>query len=417
MRGAKTRAASARLLIALAVASATWACDGGEGADVFHADTITFFDVVPDAAPEAGPDLPADAVPETGPAHPDALADTAESGLEPALQIALEAAVDAEFAAVEAPGVQVTVVVPGQGRWSRDQGLADADLGLALVPGDRFRVGSVTKTFVTALILQRVEEGTLALDDPADQWLTGFDFGAGITLERLLNHTSGLFNYTDDANFLGKSTAPATPTEIIAWARAHGDVFAPGADWSYSNTGFYVLGLAVEAVAGEPLAEVLRSRLLAPQGLGDTFFESFEPMPGGRVTGHALGSPVEGLLDMSWAWAAGGMVSNGDDLCRWAEALYRGDVLSPASRAALVAPAALPGGKFAAYGLGSYLDTRGGVSVVGHTGSTMGFRGEVFIHLASGTCVAVLSNDFFATTRPMAQAVWSALNASLALNP
>lgn len=374
-------------------------CDPGGESDVFRADAVSFFDL----ASEVGPEPPPDAAPEVSPALSDAL------------QAALQAVVDAEFTAVEAPGVQVTVVIPGRGRWSADLGLASADLGLPLRPGDRFRVGSVTKTFDAAAALQLVDEGVLGLDDPADQWISGFDFGAGVTIRRLLNHTSGLFNFTDDASFLGQSTSPATPAEVIAWARAHGPVFAPGAGWSYSNTGFYVTGLVLEAAEKRPLAEILRARLLVPVGLADTFLESFESMPGGRVTGHALGSEVEGLLDLSWSWAAGAMVSNGDDLCRWVDAVYRGEVLPPTLREAMLSPAGLPGGKSASYGLGTCLETRGGVPVVGHTGSTMGFRGEVFIHLASGTCVAVLSNDFFATTRGMANALWTALNARVDL--
>jgi D-alanyl-D-alanine carboxypeptidase len=368
-------------------------CGGsGGGADVVTADGVVFYDLAPDADVAAAP------------------------ALAPATVAALEAAVDEGFEAVEAPGVQVTVVAPGHGTWSRDEGLATAEPPAPLAPGDRFRVGSVTKIFNAAAILQLVAEGALGLDDPADQWLVGFDFGPGVTIRRLLNHTAGLFNYTDDANFLGRSTAPATPTEVIAWARDHGQVFEPGADWSYSNTGYYVTGMILEAVEGAPLAEVLRRRLLGPLGLDDTFLESFEPMPGGRVTGHLLGSSAEGLLDVSWSWAAGAMVSNGADLCRWLDAVYRADVLPAALREAMVTPTALPGGGAAGYGLGTYIVTRGGVSLVGHTGSTMGFRGEVFMHLESGTCVAVLSNDFFASPRGLADLVWAALARELGLS-
>lgn len=142
-------------------------------------------------------------------------------------------------------------------------------------PGDRFRVGSITKTFVATVVLQLVGERKLALEDTVERWLPGLvPNGKRITLRQLLNHTSGLFDYGGDRRFVADAYRHPlkdwTPRQIVAIATAHKPRFAPGAGWSYSDTNYYVLGLIVEAATQHSLASELRRRIFVPLRLRAT---------------------------------------------------------------------------------------------------------------------------------------------------
>lgn len=327
-----------------------------------------------------------------------------------ALAADLQAVLDANLAASSAPGATLTVHIPGQGTFAGAAGMRDLENEVPVLPRTRFRVGSITKAFAAAALLRFVERGELGLDDHPSALLPELGLDADITFAQLLSHTAGLFNYTDDRGFLALSREPWEPEEIVAWSLTHEPVGAPGERYLYSNTGFYVVGLALEALSGQPFHQHVREELLDPLALTDTSEEQHEGRDCGMSEGYVVtGAAATDDIDMSWTYAAGGLVSSGVDLCRWAEALYRGDVLTPASRAALIAwtPQSLEASD--AYGVATQRATRGGRDVVGHTGSTMGFKGELFIDLETGVCVAVLLNDFVSTPSAISQPAWTAV--------
>lgn len=337
---------------------------------------------------------------------------------DPALAGVLTAVVRDELGASGAPGATLTVRIPGQGTFAAAAGSRDLERDLPMEPRTRLRVGSVTKTFVSAVLLQLVAEGELSLADHPAELLAdlGLDLDPTITFEQLLSHRAGLFNYTDDTAFLPLSRETWTPTEIVAWSLGHGPVGEPGERYLYSNTGYFVLGLSVEALTGRPLHRELRRRLLDPLALEDTSEEQHEGRDCAMSEGYVVtGAAATDDIDMSWTWAAGGLVSSGVDLCAWVDALYRGDVLDPATRAALSVPSAESISAGEPYGYATQVRTRGGRTVVGHTGSTMGFKGEVFIHPDSGVCVAVLLNDFVSTPSAISQPAWVAAFDALGL--
>ncbi len=373
-----------------------------EDADL-HVDVDLHVDA--DLRVDADPHVDADATPDiaaTDPAFPSALAD------------ALRSHAETRLPSLKAPGATITVAIPQLGVYRDAVGVAvRGGEGRPMRYSDRLRVGSVTKTFTAAVILQLVDEGVLVLDDPADDWVADLELGAGVTIRRLLNHTSGLYNYTDDAAFLASVAESATPREVIAFARAHGQVFEPGTSWLYSNTGYYVLGLVIEAATGSPYHEVVRERLLDPLGLADSFFEDFEPVVGGMADGHVGGREGTDLIHMSWAWAAGGLVSTGDDLCRWADALFAGDVVPATLLGEMLEPDVASVLAHDDYGLGIMRRTQSGTYLAGHTGSTMGFRGELFFDLETGACVALLTNDFLAEPRRLSGELWDEVRAWL----
>ncbi|MCB9657004.1 MAG: beta-lactamase family protein [Sandaracinaceae bacterium] len=330
---------------------------------------------------------------------------------DPTLAGALQAMVTDRLPSSSAPGATLTVHIPGEGTFAGAAGFRDVLGELPMEPRTRLRVGSVTKTFTTAVFFQLVAEGAVSLDDHPAEVLAalGLSLDPTVTFAQVLGHRAGLFNYTDDVGFLGLSRDPWTPVEIVSWSLDHGAVGDPGAQYLYSNTGFFVLGLAIEELSGRPFHREVRRRLLDPLALDDMSEEQHEGRDCAMSEGYVVtGAASTDDIDMSWTWAAGGLVGSGVDLCRWLDALYLGDVLGADARAQLVVASAESISAGDAYGYGTQLRTRGGRPVVGHTGSTMGFRGEVFIDLESGVCVAVLLNDFVSTPTAISEPAWVA---------
>src|SRR4051812_43373720 len=200
---------------------------------------------------------------------------------------------------------------------------------------NRFRVGSITKTFVATVVLQLVGERRLALEDTVERWLPGVvPNGKRITLHQLLNHTSGLFDYGGDRKFVADAYRHPlkdwTPRQIVAVATAHKPRFAPGAGWSYSDTNYYVVGEVVEAATGHSLARELRRRILVPLRLRATSFPHEATITGGHAHGYFLQPPLDVTVGTpSVQWAAGALVANADDLARFYRALLGGRLLRP----------------------------------------------------------------------------------------
>jgi D-alanyl-D-alanine carboxypeptidase len=247
-------------------------------------------------------------------------------------------------------------------------------------PRDRFRVGSVTKTFVATVVLQLAGEGRLALEDTVERWLPGLvPGGANITIRQLLNHTSGLGDYADDAfvrRVLEDRGRIWAPNELIAIGTSHAPLFAPGASLAYSSTGYIALGLIVEAASGRPLPAELQRRILAPLHLRSTSLDVRPHIAGRHAHGYTRYHGGRRLLDISeigqsFAWAAGAIVSSTHDLARFYRALLHGNLLRPDLLAAMRTTVPAEGQQ---WGLG-LIETphRCGPSW-GHGGETLGYE-------------------------------------------
>src|SRR5215213_5051247 len=254
---------------------------------------------------------------------------TAAPGRAPELQRGLDAVV-----AAGVPGA-VAVVRDGDRTISLASGYGNLKAKTPMRLGDRFRVGSVTKTFVATVVLQLAGERKLRLTDTVDRWLPGVvPNGKRITVRRLLDHTSGLFDYGGDEKWLAAAYRDPmrhwTPREIVAVATAHKPHFAPGAGWSYSNTNYFVLGLIVETATHHSLATELRQRIIGPLHLRDTSLATKPRIAGQYAHGYFL-RPFEDVSDgsPSVVWAAGGLVSTAGDLARFYRALLGGRLLAP----------------------------------------------------------------------------------------
>ena len=231
----------------------------------------------------------------------------------------------------------VTDGVPGAIGYARDggtvtvaaSGLADLATKTPIAVGDRVRVGSLTKTFVATVVLQLAAEHLLSISDTVSRWLPGLvPGGAGITIRELLQHTSGIYSYTNDPGFLQALFSDPTrvwrPAELVRIAVAHPPVFPPGTSLAYSNTDYVLLGMIIQAATGHPVGQQLQARIFTPLGLRDTYLPYANPhLRTPYAHGYLLGQPgATGPADAtvfgpSWAGAAGGIVSTAADLARF----------------------------------------------------------------------------------------------------
>ncbi|MFD7616934.1 serine hydrolase domain-containing protein [Streptomyces sp. NPDC059802] len=243
-------------------------------------------------------------------------------------------------------------------------GVGDVATGSKVPRDGQVRIGSNTKTFTAVVVLQLVGEGKIRLDARVDTYLPGLVRGKGIdgrriTVRHLLQHTSGLPNYS---NYLGDDVRYFAPRELLGIALQHKADFAPGKGWKYSNTNYVLAGLIVEKVTGHPLAKEMDRRIIKRIGLRHTYFPApgdatiREPHPKGYYRDSADAPLLDVTeIDPSWGWAAGQLISTDSDLNRFFTALLSGRLLPPAQLAQMrtaTVPAEETFGRGARYGLG-----------------------------------------------------------------
>ena len=282
------------------------------------------------------------------------------------------------------PGVLVAVSVPGEGEYVSAQGTANLDTGAEPQPTDRFRIGSVTKTFVATAILQLVDQGKLSKSDTLSNWYPDFPNADEITIDDLLRMRSGIADYWDEETLKQYYDNPfenLTNEDIIEAAAAKSDQFeAPDQETKYTDTNYTILGAILEKVSGNDIATQISENILNPLGLQNTLYPTNDELPG-NLRGYGL-NPQSGefedktILNPAPADGAGAMVSDISDLGVWARALYNGDLLSPETQQARLQTQQLAEGMAPArYGEGILEGTEG---VWGHGGTISGFSTEMY---------------------------------------
>ena len=308
------------------------------------------------------------------------------------------------FPSTKSQGAVIAVVTP-ECRWIGAAGQSTDDV--AMSPEHVLRIGSVTKTYVSARLLQLVADGALSLDDSLDAWLPDLPGGAEITVRQLMNHSSGLFNYTDDGAFidsvLDDPKAHRPPQELVDVAMAHEPYFAPGTSFHYSNTNYILLGMVVETITGATLGAEIRDSVLAPTELSATFFDGEEEITADLAHGYAEGDfDVSTYFDPSWAWAAGAMVASAGDVADWARNLYGGRVLGPASKEALFDAIETDNAQIG-YGLGVmvFSPSIAGTDAVGHFGDIPGYHTQMLYLLEQDTAIVSIVNTDGGNPNPL----------------
>ncbi len=295
----------------------------------------------------------------------------------------LQAALD-DVVAAGASGVTLRVD-DGQRTYRLASGQSRLRPPQRMRPEAKIRVGSITKTFVSTVALQLVGEGRLSLDDTVEQWQPGLiPGGAQITVRQLLNHTSGLFNYTDDDAFVSEVlTNPLrayTPQEIVTLANGYPPRFPPGTSWSYSNTNYIVAGLILERVTNQSISQLIQQRITRPLRLRLTSLPEQSPnIQGYHAHGYFPPALTGGgyvdvtRLSPTVAWAAGALVSNVDDLRRYFGALLGGRLLEPAQLAEMKDLVPVEDEYEFGYGLGLYRSETACGPIWGHDGGIPGY--------------------------------------------
>jgi D-alanyl-D-alanine carboxypeptidase len=286
------------------------------------------------------------------------------------------------------PAVQIAVSERGRIIYSGAFGMSDRESATAATPRSVLQVGSITKEFTAASILRLAERGALTLDDRIEKFVPEFNpRGATVTLRHLLSHTSGVTGLPPD------EYAPLTREHFMTLVNAQPLAFTPGSKFSYSNSGYRLLGYAIESITGRPFADFVHSELALPLGLIDTGVcgTSNLPLPDGYglLQGTWMRIPA---IDMSVPFAAGALCSTASDLARWSHLLATGRVMLPASYATMITPALLANNTIAPYGLGVSVLKQLGRPAVGHTGGIPGFQSSLLYFADHEIAVAVIIN-------------------------
>ncbi|MBD0692514.1 serine hydrolase domain-containing protein [Streptomyces sp. CBMA123] len=284
----------------------------------------------------------------------------------------------------------------GQAVWRGAAGTADLATGRPAPADGRFRIASVTKTFVATVTLQLVGEGRIRLDDPIEHYLPGaVPNGGNITVRQLLNHTSGLGNYLDDPQVRDNTEAgnrqflatgrwiEYTPEQLLAIGAAVPPYFAPGQGWHYSNTNYVVIGMLIKQTTGHSWREEVQNRILRPLGLRHTTLPTTSTtIPGPHAHGYFAFPEGPGdvtRLSPTIGDAAGAAISTTDDLTRFHAALFGGHLLAPAQLDEMTTTVPVPQAPdHAQYGLGVVRYELSCGQVWGNTGEIPGYSTGLF---------------------------------------
>jgi peptidoglycan/LPS O-acetylase OafA/YrhL/CubicO group peptidase (beta-lactamase class C family) len=379
----------------------------------------TIMPVIPAATPAPATTV-ATATPQAEPAP------AAPQPLSPELAAALQNVLDQLVADGTIPGAVLSVQLPGYEPWTGAAGVADRRAATPMAPETRVRIASISKTFTAVVVLQLVEEGVLALDAPVSTWLPGVLPRDDITVAQLLQHTSGLYDYLEDRNFVNRayrSGRPFAPREMVEYAVQFPLSATPGAagSWDYSSTNYVVLGMIVEQVTGNTLAEEMRGRIITPLGLSGTFITPDETVAGPASRGYSK-TTDQTNAPMSIVFGTAGIVSTADDVRRFAAALFGGELLEAQTMEQMrtfVSGKGQYNMSELEYGLGLMRTRlpvgkgRDGVAhpqeasrVLGHIGGFGGFRAALWYGEDNGIIVALGMNQAATDPNILATRVW-----------
>ncbi len=327
-------------------------------------------------------------------------------GIDPIFADKLQHTLDSMHNVLGIKGLSAAIRLPGGEIWGGASGVSSESPLDSMTKNHRLAMGSVTKTMVSAVILQLAEEGELELEDQLNEWLPTYnDVNDTVTIRQLLQHRSGIYNFTNHPNFNTSIGSPYmnqiwTPEEVIAYF-VNAQIFNPGASFSYSNTNYLLLGLIIEAATGQSFHEAMRERLIEPFELNQTFLPIAEPWQ--SPVGHLWldlnnNNSVVDFHQTFYNWtalhtstaAAGGYFSTPSDLVEWMYQYQAGDALGEAIRAEMQTVIPAPG--LGSYGLGTSQRTIGGYTAIGH-GGDISYSTASYYFPNEEVAISVQAND------------------------
>jgi D-alanyl-D-alanine carboxypeptidase len=250
----------------------------------------------------------------------------------------LNAVMEEVLAESGSPGCIVGVYTP-DGNWVRAKGKADTEAGVPMKTTDLMRIGSITKSFTSTVVLQLADEGELKLDDKLSKYVPDFPNSDRITVYQLLSHTSGLMTWDEiESVRMGIKDNPGewTIEKLIKVVGEQPLLSAPGSQYHYSNINYFLLGMIIEGVTNSKLEQQIKQRIIDPLGMKKTSLPDGPTVDGETVHGYyrdmgklvdSSGTKYAEAINYSLAWSAGGMISTVEDLKVWAKALASGQLL------------------------------------------------------------------------------------------
>ncbi|MFH1537849.1 MAG: serine hydrolase domain-containing protein [bacterium] len=327
----------------------------------------------------------------------------------------LQQLIDNAVANNKIPGVVFTTKILNEGKWVGTSGYSDPQNNVLITKNHVFRVGSSSKTFTAMGILQLAQENVLSIDDTVEKWLPGVlptndlnqKIGELMTIRNLLNHTSGLANYfLADAFYGAYITAPTTqytPQQLVDISIDADPNPTPSDEWHYTNTGYILMGMIIEAATGNSWKTEMRNRFITPLGLSSTVIpEKGQTTVSGYAKGHVdmfeasfgfIGTEGADLVefseaDPSGAWAAGAIHSTTEDLCTWITAIAKGQVLNEKYQIEMMRVIHAKDNFY--YGLGIVWDPTTGL--LGHKGQIPGYDCAMYYQVVYDVPLCVCGN-------------------------
>ncbi len=286
-----------------------------------------------------------------------------------------------------------TVLVMRQGKpvYKKAFGMADMEWQIPNTTSTKYRIGSVTKQFTAACILQLAEQGKLSVDDKLSKYIADYPKGDSITIHMLLNHTSGITNYTNLKEFWPKAILPLSTDSMIALFKHRPLDFSPGTKWSYSNSGYFLLGVIVEKVSGQLFGEYLQEQVINKAGLKNTALDNLDTILQFRAKGYSknnLGNWQHAMrISMEVPYSAGAMYSTVDDLYTWIKALTGNKIIGAAAVKKMLTP------YMNHYGYGIGIDSVKKHLRISHSGGIPGFSAFLSFFPDDDICIAAISNN------------------------
>jgi CubicO group peptidase (beta-lactamase class C family) len=305
------------------------------------------------------------------------------------------------------PAIAVAVVKDGACVFAKGYGLANVEDGAPATADTVFRLLSVGKQFTAAAILALAHDGKLGLDDPIAKRLPDVpEAWAAVTIRQLLSHSSGIHSYHEVPGYFQQLRLDRTPRELLDPVRGLPLDFPPGSAARYSNSNYFLLGLAVESATGKSYGDVLAERFFRPLGMTSTRLDAAAAIVPHRAAGYTW---RDGILTNAEAvsptqtWAAGGVISSAADLARFEVALASGRVLPKEMLELSMAPARLADGSATDFGLGNEIGVDHGHRFAGHQGGGLAFDATVLRFPDDALSVIVLCNLTAAPSRTIAR--------------
>lgn len=328
----------------------------------------------------------------------------------------VDAAVRKMMDATHTTAAAIAVAKDGEIVYANGYGTTDEAGTADITAGTPFEIGSVTKGFTAAAVMQLVDAHKVRLDDRVSRYVPEYPAARTVTVRQLLYQVSGIPDYTETKNFVKWATTKSDPGSVPGILRLIAGKpleFPPGTKWAYSNTNYILLGRIIEIASREPYDAYIRKHILEPAGMTHTVTiageKSLHDFPVGYARENGAFVPAPRFA-ANWAWAAGNLVSTVGDLVRWDREFFRGHIVPPRDVTLMTTPLKLPNGTSTNYGFGWVADTQSGHKRIWHNGGTFGFGAANVNYPDEHLTIVAFINQIASPPQGLATSIFNALH-------